>query len=687
MQRYLPIFQVCLTILFVELLMIRWISTEVSIFAYLQNSILIACFLGLGVGLIEPKPGDQLTRLLRPLLVLTAFLSIPQSQHYARTASSVLGGFHDFTVWNDTGAERFTQVVVALLVTLFILGCCWAIMVQLGAELGRLLGQAQNRIAAYSADMLGSMAGVWLFTVLAYLSLPPQAWFLVLAVVLFSYPAFRKPIPGLGCLLMLGLVSISAIQGAPRQTTWTPYQKLEFKPLPDGEWVVVVNNSGFQQIQNNASELSKPRPERLVHQYNLPARLAGNPQRALIVGAGTGNDVAGMLRNSQAHIEAVDIDPVLLRFGSDIHPEKPYQSARVHVTVNDARASIQSMPPGSFDVIVFGLLDSHTTPNLSNARLDNFVYTRESIQAAARLLKPHGVLVLLFHAQREYIGSRLYNTVKSVFQQEPMVFMVPKTEWGWGGMAFVVGSTATVNQSLASDPLLLQFIEANAMKGANPDVISTTDSWPYLYIEKPSIPSLFWILGAMFLSLWVASSRLRYGRILGPDLRHGEELYLMLLGASFSLVQVFSICKASIVFGSTWLVNSAAISGILVMILIANLLLPVVKLSRTKVTLLLSLSCFGLAFLPMSKLLSLPPLLRFAVAAALSGLPMVASGILFGRAFKVSPNPGRALGANLFGAMLGGALQLITFQWGIPSLMVLAGLIYLASGLVRLQDP
>jgi hypothetical protein len=35
--------------LFLELLLIRWIGTEVRIFAYLQNTVLVVCFLGLGM--------------------------------------------------------------------------------------------------------------------------------------------------------------------------------------------------------------------------------------------------------------------------------------------------------------------------------------------------------------------------------------------------------------------------------------------------------------------------------------------------------------------------------------------------------------------------------------------------------------------------------------------------------------
>jgi hypothetical protein len=36
--------------LFVEMLMIRWVSSEIRIFAYFKNFVLVACFLGFGLG-------------------------------------------------------------------------------------------------------------------------------------------------------------------------------------------------------------------------------------------------------------------------------------------------------------------------------------------------------------------------------------------------------------------------------------------------------------------------------------------------------------------------------------------------------------------------------------------------------------------------------------------------------------
>src|SRR5579859_118431 len=45
-----PVFLVSFATLYLELLLIRWIGTEVRVFAYFQNLALIACFLGFGLG-------------------------------------------------------------------------------------------------------------------------------------------------------------------------------------------------------------------------------------------------------------------------------------------------------------------------------------------------------------------------------------------------------------------------------------------------------------------------------------------------------------------------------------------------------------------------------------------------------------------------------------------------------------
>ena len=55
-------------------------------------------------------------------------------------------------------------------------------------------------------------------------------------------------------------------------------------------------------------------------------------------------------------------------------------------SVNECLAEPQA--GNKFDLIAFGLLDSHTTTAMTNARLDHYVYTQESLNQVRSILKP-----------------------------------------------------------------------------------------------------------------------------------------------------------------------------------------------------------------------------------------------------------------------------------------------------------
>ena len=63
--------------LFMELLMIRWISSEIRIFAYFKKFVLIACFLGFGLGCYLSRRRTNLLLMLVPLLVLAGLVQAP----------------------------------------------------------------------------------------------------------------------------------------------------------------------------------------------------------------------------------------------------------------------------------------------------------------------------------------------------------------------------------------------------------------------------------------------------------------------------------------------------------------------------------------------------------------------------------------------------------------------------------
>src|ERR1019366_5309190 len=196
---------------------------------------------------------------------------------------------------------------------------------------------------------------------------------------------------------------------------WTPYQQIEVEDeiLPSGELSrteIRVNHTGYQIIAKLSADFLARHPQFLNeapedNPYNLPFRFAPPNPSVLIVGSGTGNDVAGALRHQSRAVDAVEIDPKILALGRRLHPEHPYDDPRVSAHLTDARAFMKRTT-ATYDLILFGLLDSHTQlSDYSNMRLDNFVYTEESFREARALLAPNGILFLKFQINHPFVGK------------------------------------------------------------------------------------------------------------------------------------------------------------------------------------------------------------------------------------------------------------------------------------------
>src|ERR1700739_1198712 len=74
---YRQLILVSLLSLFVEMLMIRWVSSEIRIFAYFKNFVLIACFLGFGLGCYLSRRRANLATTILPLITLAVICELP----------------------------------------------------------------------------------------------------------------------------------------------------------------------------------------------------------------------------------------------------------------------------------------------------------------------------------------------------------------------------------------------------------------------------------------------------------------------------------------------------------------------------------------------------------------------------------------------------------------------------------
>ena len=707
--------------LFLELLLIRWVSTEIRIFAYLQNTVLVVCILGLGMGCWDCRKPFVLRDLLIPLAVLVTLLAIPTTRLAFGEISGFLGGFSDLVIWGGTEGSQFGPVVgvfVGIALTFSLMVLMWEIFVPIGRLLGRLMSDHPNTIAAYSVNIAGSLIGIWLFVLVSALYLPPVAWFGVFALGVVAFLGSGGKSKATDAVILATILGLSVVGGYEpgyQEVRWTPYQKLAIRDMTQasddssplmaklrgerakfdaepGRTYIAVNNTGYQATVDLrpatvAADTKRFAPaQRGYSQYDIPMKLHPKAKRTLVVGAGSGNDASGMLRNGAERVVAVEIDPGIIDFGLQFHLEKPYADPRCKVVNDDARSYFATSDE-KFDVIAFGLLDSHTTTAMTNARLDHYVYTSESIKQARSLLEPGGIAVLSFEAAKPYIANRMATVLKDAFGHEPVVFRVPNNAYGWGGLLFVVGdSRAVVEAHIAADPTLAALVKE--WQGSDPSEVTgsatpTTDDWPYIYLEKPAIPTLYYLLAAVLVLLFTYGLR-RLGSTGTLARWDSSSWHFFFLGAGFMLLEVQNVSKAAVVLGNTWVVNAVIISGVLFMILLANLIsakLP--KLPLTPIYVLLVGSCLGLYFVDLPRLAFLPYATKAAVVGILTSLPMLFSGIIFIRSFAAAKRKDLSLGANLMGSLVGGLLQTVTFVTGIKALLLIVAFLYLAAVLTR----
>src|ERR1700687_4039134 len=87
--------------------------------------------------------------------------------------------------------------------------------------------------------------------------------------------------------------------------------------------------------------------------------MRSTPKDVLIVGAGTGVDVAVALREGVQHIDAVEIDPRIHAIRVHQNHDRAFQDPRVTSYVNDGRAFLEQTTR-RYDLILFALPDSLT---------------------------------------------------------------------------------------------------------------------------------------------------------------------------------------------------------------------------------------------------------------------------------------------------------------------------------------
>jgi spermidine synthase len=690
--RYSSLALVSLLSLFLEMLMIRWISSEIRVFAYFKNLVLVACFLGFGLGCYLCRRRIQLLAMIAPILVLTVILKshVSALRQIVVALPQMIGGGTEVHIW---GVPALPASWGAMLLALAVMVPLFAVIAMAFVPLGQLVAwyfeRSRNGVTAYTVNVLASLAGIAAYTLLCFLYQPPAVWMLVAGILTVAvFWAQRRARWILALAFLACVVLLSGRDYKFRQTFWSPYQKLDLTPIYENgqiaRYFLSTNDSWYQQIVNLSPQFVQSHPHEFRNSppewraYNIPYKFYPAPPSVLVLGSGMGNDVAAALRNGAGRVVAVEIDPLILKLGRELHFEHPYQSAKTHVVLDDARSYLQNSHE-QFDLIVFSLLDSHTTASyFSNIRIDNYVYTREALARAQQLLKPDGVFVIKFWVENEWIADRLYGLEKTTFMREPVQIMIQSSQYDSGGRFYLAGSQARLEHALA-DPALGSFVQIEQGEPLEKARL-TTDDWPYFYQHAPGLP-----LSVILVSVAVL---LTFGWFLRQTGRSegGVDFHFLLLGAGFMLLEAQIVSRMALLFGTTWMVNSIVIAGLLCLIVAANLVyqrFPKIPLLWAYAGLFAS---FVISFIvPLEKLFFQSIAVRAVFSSVVLCLPVFFAGIIFVSSFARVKFRGSALGSNLFGSLAGGLLESLSLWFGLKSLVVLAAFIYAGSAVALLR--
>jgi hypothetical protein len=662
-------------ILALELALIRWTSAQVRIFAYFNNIVLICAFLGLGLGVALGRRRPGLVHLAMPVLLLLA-LPLGFSQHLGIVDLP----FPDQSImlWGGQAVPANPWVFARnLSIFLGLLALVTATFLCCGAALGCLFGR-MGTLRAYQADLVGSLLGVLVFTLAAWLDAGPAVW-LALGCAPFVWIS-RDVVTTLAAAAIVWLGGYS-VQGA----VYSPYNRIDLVRNA-GPWLELHVNRDFHQYMFDLSDAKLADPNatpaardlnRSVRQlYDLPFKLNRRHDTALVVGAGTGNDVQAALRNGYRHVTSVDIDGRIIAFGRALHPEQPYANPGVEPVVDDARAYFEKHRDRRFDVVCFGLLDSHAMSSaMSTLRLDNYVYTEQGVRAAWKHVAPGGHLSLAISCTAgRWFYERLHWTIAAATGREPSDYYSPLHG---GTVTFVV--TREDTQLNPGADQLAPLVHPVSTPGTT---ITTSDDWPFLYIRPGAVPWGYCaVLAAILLFATVTvRSVFGFGRS-GKTAHFHWPLFLM--GAAFLLIETRGVTSLSLLFGSTWVVNSAVFAGILIMVLLGNTAVRRWKWNKPEPWFGVLFASVGLLYgLPVGWLHTLPLFTRGLLGGLMTGLPIGVAGVIVPMLLARSAEPAAALGANLLGAVLGGCLEYLSMYAGLSALALLALALYLGAFLL-----
>src|SRR5882757_6275038 len=452
-------------VLFLETALIRWMPAYIRLLAYFSNFILLATFLGIGVGCLLAKRWRNLF-VWFPLIQLAVIVAVDRLRLEVALPSTS-------TIYFSSGTTAPVVPVESTLLLPLLFVSVAVLFVSVAHRMGRDLS-GRPPLRAYVINLLGSLTGVAAFALVSWLELPPSVWFGVAALAALPFVVQdRRWVAAANVALLAG--SLAIVHRMEGGSLWSPYYRITiFQDKADT--VVEVNHIFHQSMAPVAQK---------EYFYQWPYTVFGDTfDEVLILGAGSGTDVAAALRHGAKHVTAVDIDPVILRLGAERHPDRPYSDPRVTVVCDDARHFLRTTRT-KYDLVVFALIDSLTVQSsFSGVRLESYMFTKESFDAVRERLSPRGTMVLYNYFREKWLVDRLANTSAAVFGRDPVGHV--HQDRAYLAVMLAGPRLAELTAPPPLPPDVTAYGQSHAPSPAHPlardaSVVLATDNWPFLY--------------------------------------------------------------------------------------------------------------------------------------------------------------------------------------------------------------
>lgn len=629
--------------LFVELALIRWLGASILYLSYFSNVVLLGSFLGVGLGFLWAGRFDIPLLRFTPLLLGGFVLFV----HNVPVRVVAAGGDLIFfgSELRPSGPPRELMLPAIFIAVALI-------MASIGDGIARTFRQLAN-LDAYKFDLIGSLVGTVVFAVLAFLGAEPIVWGTVAAAVLLW--ATRPKSIGMLALVVLplvGLIGALAIESTQANAVWTPYYKATY---------AVRGDQGIGVFVNGIPHWFQISPQDTPVYQTLYDRKAVSAEGAdvLVIGAGSGNDVAKALAEGAAHVDAVEIDRRLLELAEQYHPDRPYDDPRVTTHVDDGRAFLEKSDK-KWDMIILALPDSLTlVQGASSIRLESYLFTQEAADAYRDHLKDDGVFSMYNLYRQEWLVERYANTIDTAFGHAPCV-----TQLSDANLAVLA-----IGRSV--DAVNCPAVDQWARTASTPAPVN--DDRPFPYLKEPSIPSFYLVALGLILLVSLLGVRLVGGPLRGI----GAYADLFFMGVAFLLLETKNVVQFALLFGTTWLVNALVFGGVLIAVLAAVTISQRVRIQRPWLLYsLLALAIMVSWLIPPRLLLDLAFGPRLLVAVTLAFLPIFLANMVFSQRFRDTNDTTTAFAANLIGAMVGGVLEYTSLVLGYRNLMLVALVLY-----------